>query len=148
MDFPYDSDVSCVFGSDEEIEELFLAGDDVIEETPPRKRQRIISSQLTAEDRDRGEINPLCMLESGDDVMVVNTDTVTFYTDRNPHNMQTRLAKMKNLVDAEKRKERKHKNYVFVINNYTDECWEIICSKMEDGKSKFIYSIIVEQTSC
>jgi hypothetical protein len=144
MDFDYASDQSFVLGSDLEFEEAQYSDGDVIEETPPRKKQ-CISRDLTADDRDRGEINPFRMLESGDDVAVVDTNTITFYTDRNPHNMQTRLAKMKNLLDAEKAKERKHKNYVFVINNYTDDCWELICNKMEAGKAKFIYSIIAKE---
>ena len=144
MDFDYDSDQEFVLGSDLEFEEAEYSDRDVIEETPPRKKQ-CISRDLTPDDRDRGEINPFRMLESGDDVAVVDTNAITFYTDRNPHNMQTRLAKMKNLLDAEKVKERKHKNYVFVINNYTDDCWELICNKMEAGKTKFIYSIIAKE---
>ena len=98
MDFDYDSDQEFVLGSDLEFEEAEYSDRDVIEETPPRKKQ-CISRDLTPDDRDRGEINPFRMLESGDDVAVVDTNAITFYTDRNPHNMQTRLAKMKNLLD-------------------------------------------------
>ena len=59
------------------------------------------------------------------------------------HDEATQLQKMKNL-DAAEKKGCRHLHYCFVITNYTEQCWEIICTQMEEGKSKFIFDIIVE----